>query len=112
MTASIKTTVESALQSRKMRDYATGAALFLIAVNYAHASIFGPKICSAFNKIAGNDLYSVLAGLGMAGLFVTHALDEGDNKVKTASIKIGLAATGLVNLQDLSQLVTGSTWGC
>jgi hypothetical protein len=93
------------------RDWAMGVVLGSY-VSFVQASIFGKQLCTIFTGVADNQMYSVLAGLGLAGLLVAHSLDEGDNKLKTSGIRIGLAATGLVNLQTLSTLVTGANWGC
>jgi hypothetical protein len=78
----------------------------------AHASILGPKVCTMFKAIAGNDLYSVTAGIGFLGLLIANAMDEGGNTVKTAALKIGAAALLLVNLQNVVETVTGTPWGC
>lgn len=95
----------------RWRDYAVGLALGLCA-SYANATILAPRICSAFRQLAGNDLYSILAGVGLAGLLYANSLDEGDNKVKTSAIRIGIATTGLINLENITTLFTGTPWGC
>lgn len=95
----------------RSRDYGLGLALGAFAVN-AHASMFATQLCRAFHGVADSTLYSVLAGFGLAGLLVANSLDEGDNKIKTAAIRIGIAVTGLVNLETLSVLFTGAPWGC
>jgi hypothetical protein len=95
----------------RLRDYGIGLLLGSY-VSMAHASILGPKVCTMFKTIAGNDLYSVAAGIGFLGLLIANAMDEGGNTVKTAALKIGAAALFLVNLQNVVETVTGAAWGC
>jgi hypothetical protein len=95
----------------RLRDYALGLLLGSY-VSMAHASILGPKVCAVFKQIAGNDLYSVAAGIGFLGLLIANAMDEGGNSVKTAALRIAVAATFLVNLQTVVEAVTGQPWGC
>lgn len=95
-----------------IKRHLTVALPLMAMTTYAQAGIFSSKICSVFNSVADNSLYSVLTGIGLAGLLVAHSLDEGDNKVKTGAIRIGLAGIGLVNVQTLSNMVTGASWGC
>lgn len=95
----------------RARDYIMGALLGLY-VSAAHASILAPKVCNVFKTVAGNDLYSIGAGVGLAGLLWAHSLDEGDNKLKTSAIRIGIAGLGLVNLQTIIETATGTPWGC
>lgn len=99
------------LQYARARDYGMGLVLGTY-VSMAHASILAPKVCGIFKQVAGNDLYSIAAGIGGAGLLVANSMNEGDNKVKTATLRIGIAGAALVNLENLSTLVTGSPWGC
>lgn len=82
------------------------------AAEYANASIFGTKLCNIYNGIADNSLYSMLAGIGLGGIMWANAVDEGGNETKTKALRVALAATGLVSLPFLSNLITGSTWGC
>lgn len=95
----------------RFHDYAVGLSLGAMT-SYAHASILAPKVCQVFKQVAGNDLYSIAAGVGGVGLLIANAMDEGDNKLKTSALRIGLAAAGLVNIETISSFVTGSPWGC
>lgn len=97
--------------SKRLHNYTLGLGLAGIA-EYANASILGPKLCLVFNTVAGNDLYSIAAGVGLVALLIANAVNEGDNKAKTAALRIVTAGTLLINLQTLSTLITGSTWGC
>lgn len=107
-------TLSSALSKRmpaRFRDYVVGLSLGAMT-SYAHASILAPKVCQVFRNVAGNDLYSIACGVGGVGLLIANAMDEGDNKLKTSALRIGLAGAGLVNLETISSYVTGSPWGC
>jgi len=95
----------------RLRDYGVGLLLGGY-VSMAHASILGPKICTIFKTIAGNDVYSIAAGIGFVGLLVANIMDEGGNTVKTSALRIAFAATFLVNLQNIVETFTGSPWGC
>lgn len=100
-----------AQRGARLRDYGLGLLLGSY-VSMAHASILGPKVCNVFKTVAGNDLYSIAAGIGFLGLLVANAMDEGGNTVKTAALRIGAAAIFLVNLQNVVETVTGAPWGC
>lgn len=95
----------------RFRDYGLGLLLGGY-VSMAHASILGPKVCTIFKTIAGNDLYSIAAGIGFLGLLAANVMDEGGNTVKTAALRIAAAATLLVNLQTVTEVLTGAPWGC
>jgi hypothetical protein len=99
------------IDGRAWRHYAVGLALGCVTLN-AQATILAPALCRAFHQIAGNDLYSIAAGAGLVGLLIAHSMDEGDNKLKTAVLRIGLATTALVNVQTVTSYFTGTSWGC
>lgn len=106
----LPTTLRTKLPKIK-RDVAVGLYLVLMT-GYVQATILAPKVCQLFRQIAGNDLYSILAGVGGAGLLVANMVDEGDNKLKTRAMQIGLVTVGALNLENLTTMVTGAPWGC
>lgn len=95
----------------RVHDYAVGLALGL-AANAASASILAPKVCTVFRQVAGNDLYSILAGVGGAALLAANMMDEGNNKLKSGALRIGLVTAAVINLESITTIVTGQPWGC
>jgi hypothetical protein len=87
-------------------------SLFLLSATAANASMIAAPVCRVFRQIAGNDLYSILAGIGGVGILAANAVDEGDKKMKTGLLRIGLVTAGALNIENLSTIVTGTPWGC
>ncbi|AEV26929.1 hypothetical protein Dsui_2578 [Azospira oryzae PS] len=103
--------VKAVLRTTKLEHYISGLILGL-TTSYVQASILAPVICKGFKTLAGNDLYSIAAGVGGAGLLIANAMDEGDNKLKTGALRIAGVTAVAINLESITTMVTGTPWGC
>lgn len=88
------------------------SALLAPTPAFAQSSIFGGRLCTAFQAVVNNELISVVVLVACVGAILMWLLDDGQSKVKVFALRLAGGIASIFGIATIVALVSGRNLMC